>query len=262
MIARVLRQHPRTRGWDYLSHVEALAAPEKVRGAARVINFAFDPRLRSNPYDKVLDVDLQLACLLATEPVNYIMASTRMVYGPAHGDFRLSEYMETRPTTHYGASKLECEARVSSVLGDRLTVLRFPNVFDISEAEGGRRSFFGQAMRTLRSEGQIVFDMSPFVARDFLPASLLATRLSAIAEYPVPGVFNLGAGFPAPTGRIAQWLIEGYGSGDLVIKNFREFDSFWLDTKKAMRTWGFEPLAEQELRAHCVAAGTALRSAA
>lgn len=258
MIARVLRQHVGTHGWHYVTHGQALANPAAMRSAACVINLAFDPWLKSNPYDEAFDVDLQLARMLAAAPVRYIMASTRMVYGPAHGDCRLAEDMAEQPTTAYGVSKLACERRVSGLLGDRLTILRLSNIFDSVEAACARASFFGLAMNALQTKRRISFDMSPYVARDFLPALRLAEWLSTIAAQPASGVFNLGAGFAVPTGRIAQWLIEGYGSGELLITNFREFDSFWLDTGKATRTWGFAPFTRHELRFHCVRAGELL----
>jgi dTDP-4-dehydrorhamnose reductase/UDP-glucose 4-epimerase len=259
MIAGALRRHPLSREWTYLSHGQALTEPDRLLRATSVINLAFDSRLKTGPYDEAFDIDLQLARRLAGRPVPYVMASTRMVYGAANGDPRLSEDMDARPTTRYGASKLETEKRLRAILGDQLTILRLSNIFDQSEAEGQRRSFFGLAMRTLEDENRIVFDMSPFVERDFLPAIVVAERLSAIAGRPVPGVFNLGAGFGVPTGRIAQWLIEGHGEGELVVVDLREFDAFWLDIAKAASTWQFPPFTERELRSHCQSAGAALR---
>jgi dTDP-4-dehydrorhamnose reductase/UDP-glucose 4-epimerase len=170
--------------------------------------------------------------------------------------------MQEHPNTHYGAAKLASEARLRSRLGDRLTILRLSNIFDPSEADRDRRSFFGLAMRRLRHQGEIFFDMSPFVQRDFLPALVLAERLITIARDPAPGIFNLGAGFPVATGRIAQWLIEGYGSGRLVVGDFREFDSFYLDVEKATNTWGFDRFSEQSLRDHCLSAGATIAGVA
>jgi UDP-glucose 4-epimerase len=259
MIAGALQRAPLSRDWIYLSHAQALAEPDHLRRASCVINLAFDPRLKSSPYDEALDVDLQLARRMADRPVAYIMASTRMVYGATSGNPRLSEEMDARPTTRYGTSKLETEGRLRAILDDQLTILRLSNIFDPSEAEGQRRSFFGLALRRLGDDNRILFDMSPFVKRDFLPAAVVAERIAYIAGRPVPGVFNVGAGFGVQTGRIAQWLIEGHGGGELVVADFREFDAFWLDVTSAASTWGFPAFTEPELRSYCQAVGAALR---
>ena len=258
MIAQALRRHPQAASWRYLPHRQALAEPDRMRDARTVINLAFDPRLKSTPYHPDLDVDRQLADRLVDTSCAYIMASTRMVYGPAGDDQRLTESMKPEPANEYGRAKLASERHLATTLGDRVTVLRLSNIFDATEAAGDRRSFFGMAMRGLATHGRIVFDMSPFVARDFLPADLLADRLVEVAAHPRAGVFNLGAGFAVPTGRIAQWLIGGYGSGELLINDFREHDGFWLDMDRARGTWGFAPVTEAMVREACVAAGAGL----
>jgi dTDP-4-dehydrorhamnose reductase/UDP-glucose 4-epimerase len=182
-----------------------------------------------------------------------------MAYGPPDSDGRLAEERPAAPVNLYGQAKLTAEQAIVSALGSRATILRLSNIFDRSEGLGERRSFFAMALRRLREENQIAFDMSPFVERDFLPADLLADWLVRIAERPVPGLFNLGAGFAVPTGRIAQWLIAGYGQGGLCITDFREHDGFWLDMAKSRRTWGLAPVTEDDIRSACIAIGAQAR---
>jgi dTDP-4-dehydrorhamnose reductase/UDP-glucose 4-epimerase len=258
MIARALRRHPDAAGWLYLPHQQALTESGWVRDARVVINLAFDPRLKTAAYDPALDVDRRLAAILAPSSCAYIMVSTRMAYGPPGDGLRLAETMPSNPVNYYGTAKLAAERHLLAAQGDRVTVLRLSNIFDPSEAAGERRSFFGMAMRTLAAQGRIIYDMSPFVARDFLPADLLAERLVAVAAHPRPGMFNLGAGFAIRTGRIAQWLIGGYGAGELLVTDFREHDGFWLDMTRSMRTWNFPPVTEPMLRDACIAAGAQL----
>ncbi len=109
------------------------------------------------------------------------MISSTGCYGLAGRDGRLAEDMPLAPTTRYGSAKRETEQRLRATPGLALTVLRLANIFDPLEAEGERASFFGLEMRGLRREGRITFDMSPFVARDFLPAEVLAERLVMVA---------------------------------------------------------------------------------
>ena len=259
MIARALRQQPASAGWRYLAHGEALGERAWLAGARCVVNLAFDPRLKAEPYDPARDVDLRLAGMLAEHEAAYVMVSTRMVYGLPPPDGRLSEEIAPQPANYYGRAKLAAERAVAGLLGNRLTVLRLSNIFDVSEAEGGRRSFFGIATTALREQGRIVLDISPFVERDFLSAALCAKRIATVAVRPLPGLFNVGAGSPVPTGRIAQWLIAGFGSGSLLISNMREYDGFWLDIERSRRAWGFAPVSAAEIRDDCIAIGRHLR---
>lgn len=258
LLARVMQTHETTAGWTYYPHAKVLAEPDLLSEAVTVVNLAFNPRLKISPYSPSLDVDLSLAGILAARGVHYVMASTRMVYGQPQHDITLSEDMEPLPTTPYGMAKLETERRLAKLFGDRLTVLRLSNIFDPLEQDGGRRTFFGMALRNLKKSGCITFDMSPFVQRDFLPARILAERLAAIVAQPRAGTYNLGAGFAIPAGRIAQWLIEGYGSGVLAVTDFREFDAFRLDMDRSNHTWHFDRFTEADLREHCLTAGASL----
>ncbi|MBL6081901.1 NAD(P)-dependent oxidoreductase [Belnapia sp. T18] len=224
-----------------------------------MVNCAYDPRLKSQPYDAAYDVDLPLAASAAAAAAPYVMLSSRVVYGMTGRDGRLAEDMPLAPTSHYGRAKRETEARLRAIPGLALTILRLANIIDPLDAEGERVSFFGLALRGLRCEGRITFDMSPFVERDFLPAEILAERLVMVAADPRPGQFNMGSGVALPCGRIAEWLIEGYGGGTLLVSNCRDYDGFCLDMTAAARTWRFRPLGPAELRRHCVAAGRLLR---
>ena len=259
LIARVLRRHPETADWRFLAHREALADPSWAQGASCVVNCAYDARLKSRPYDAAYDIDLPLAASAAAAAAPYVMLSSRLAYGLAGRDGRLAEDMPPAPTTRYGRAKRETEARLRAVPGLALTVLRLANIFDPLEAEGERVSFFGLAMRGLRREGRITFDMSPFVARDFLPAEVLAERLVMVAAAPRLGLFNMGSGFALPCGRVAEWLIEGHGGGTLLVVDCRDHDGFWLDMTATARAWRFRPFGPAELRLHCVAAGRSLR---
>ena len=261
MIAKALRRHPATSHWHILMHDQAVEDTSWVKAADCVINLAFDPRLKTEPYQEAFDLDLLLARLVSESAAHYIMASTRMVYGTPGADLRFAEDQIPRPLNHYGRAKLAAERAVAATLGRRATILRFSNIFDKSEGLGARQSFFGLALQRLLASGCIEFDISPFVGRDFLPADLLADRLVRISADPSPGHFNIGAGFAIPAGRIAQWLIAGYGGGKLLITDFREHDAFWLDVDKSRRTWGFDAVTVEQIRDRCIAIGTEIRSA-
>lgn len=258
-IAGALAALPEAHGWSFLTHDEALA-PRRLDSASAVVNLAFDPVLRREPYDAARDVDAALAARIAGRPdVRYVMVSSRMVYGPPQDpDGRLVEDAVPHPVTAYGRNKLEVERRLTDRLGDRLTIVRLSNVFG-AEYDTARRTFFALALRTLAQEDVVRFDMSPSVRRDFLPVEALAARLAAVAPAPRPGVFNLGAGLAVPCGHIAEWLIAGHGSGRLIVEDMREHDTFWLDMTRANATWDLPPVTLDEVRDACLRAGRGAR---
>jgi len=259
LIAGALKALPGTAAWRFIGHAEALADGGWLDGVDTVLNCAFDPRLKTGPYDAGFDVDLQLARLLRDWPAaHYIMLSSRLAYGPAPADGRLHETLVARPDRPYGIAKRRTEEALHALLGERLTILRLANVFG-AEYRPGRQNFFAIALRSLRDEGRIVLDMSPFVGRDFVPVEELAAALLRVAAAPRPGLFNLGAGHATPTGRIAQWLIEGYGGGQMWVTDQREHDAFWLDMSATQYAFGIWRLPTDVIRARCHALGRALR---
>ncbi|MES2817984.1 MAG: NAD(P)-dependent oxidoreductase [Pseudomonadota bacterium] len=260
-IGRALAGRPEASAWRFIGGREALAGDAWLDGVDCLINCAFDPRLKDEPYSTERDIDLRLATRLQAHPqAHYLMLSSRMVYGPAPEGGRLHEDLSPQPINLYGAAKWQSEQALQALLGPRLTVLRLSNVCG-NELETGRRSFFAMASRALSELGRIELDMSPFVERDFLPVEILADWLLRIAARPLPGLFNLGAGRGIPCGRIAQWLIEGFGDGELRVGNLREHDPFWLDIQAAAQAFDISGVAPAQLRDYCRALGAQLRVA-
>jgi UDP-glucose 4-epimerase len=257
LIARALRRASGSEGWQFMHYPEAMAQPSALAEVDLLINCAFDPRLKTGCYDGALDADLQLARRLPAH-ARFIMLSSRLAYGPAGKEPRLHETRVPRPDRPYGINKLRTEGELADLLGERLTVLRLSNVFG-DEDQPGRQNFLSLALRSLRSQGRVVLDMCPFVERDFIPVDALAEHLVQISWAPQPGLYNLGAGAAVPTGRIAQWLIEGHGRGELVVTDLREFDAFWLDIGAARRDMGIKAVPMQRIRDACVDLGRRAR---
>ncbi len=135
------------------------------------------------------------------------MLSSRKVYAPSTEP--LSETAATGPGDLYGRHKLAVEQALRDLLGERLTVLRLANIFGYEHIPG-RRTFLALCLDRLAREGRIHYGMSPFVARDFLPAEAFARVLARIAASPPGGILNVGSGIALPTGRLALWILEGF----------------------------------------------------
>lgn len=224
-----------------------------------VVNMAYDPRYMSEPYGAGRDVDLAVAEAVSRvgprRPHLFLM-STRRVYGRAAA-MPVDETAAADPADVYSSNKLVTEAAATRLLGDGLTILRLPNVFGL---EPGRHTFFGIALAKLKAEGRIVLDTSPFTTRDFLPVEHFAAALVRTVTAAPPGLFNLGSGRGTPLGRIALWIIEGYGAGELVITSPREWDSFQLDSRKLAAVIGGYTDGI-DIRSSCINIGQRLRHA-
>lgn len=255
MIARALARRPETANWLFLTHQQARQQQDWLDGCQTLVNLAYDPLQRQYEYNESDDFDLFLARrLVARSDGRFLMASSRMVYGPAAADGRLAEDMALRPVTPYGRARARTELELDDLLGERLTVLRLSNIFG-DELIAGRTNFFALALHSLVQRGRISLDMAPFVERDFLPVELLVGWLPRIVRCAAPGVFNLGAGRGTATGRIVQWLIEGYGKGEMLVTSMREHDPFWLDMHRADAAFGIAGADTEQLRECCLALG-------
>ena len=229
-------------------------SPGLFDGADCVVNFAYDARLRLEPYDRDLDFDVRLAEV--TPPATrFVMMSSRMVYD-ADARRPCVENSFARGLNQYGKNKLETERRLRDSLGDRLTVLRVANVLGW-EPVAGHRSFMHAVIERLKREGRVVYDVSPFVRRDFVTDRYLVSAIEAACELRIGGVFNVGSGIGLEIGQIAMWIIQGCGRGEFVVTSPREVDAFWLDVSRASRTFGPPPTLD-DLRRACLDLGRSI----
>lgn len=240
-----------------VSH-EEIDAPGLFDGIGCVVNFTRHPLIASDEYaPERMDTDLHLAERIGERVIAHVMLSTRKVYAPAAAP--LAEDAPIQPQDAYGRNKRAVEEALRARLGDRLTILRLANIFGF-ERTPGRRTFLSILLDRLLSEGRIRFDMSPFVERDFLPVESCARVLARVAQDPPGGVLNVGSGIGLPTGRLALWIIEGFGRGELVIEQPREHDAFVLDINRLRSLYG-DPCTLLELRERCLELGRRLAAA-
>jgi nucleoside-diphosphate-sugar epimerase len=234
---------------------DAIEQPDLLDGVTCVLTCARHPLLGKEGYEPAsMDPDLRLARRVEERDIAYLMLSSRKVYAPASTP--LAEDAPTAPADLYGRHKLVAEQALRSLLGERLTILRLANIFGY-ERQPGRRTFLSISLDRLQRQGQIYYDMSPFVARDFLPVERCARLLARIAAAPPGGVLNVGSGIALPTGRLALWIIEGYGRGELVIGSPEEKDSFVLDVGRLSSLYG-PPSSCDDLRQSCLELGRRL----
>lgn len=227
-----------------------------IRGCDVVVNFAIDPALFTLPYRPQIDMDLLAARRAAAENAHFVMISSRKVYGLG-APMPVAEGHALAPSEEYGRSKARAETEARKATGGKLTIVRGANIFGY---ELNRRTFFGRALTSLRDEGRITLDESPFARRDFVTVESFARTLAEIVSRRVTGTYNAGSGRATPIGQLALWLIEGYGSGELRIARPKVRDEFLLDNSKLERELG-KPLCEQDLGSYCRSLGKRLINA-
>jgi dTDP-4-dehydrorhamnose reductase/UDP-glucose 4-epimerase len=234
---------------------DAIERPDLLDGIGCVVNFCRQPLTASDACGlEQTDADLRLARRIGDRDITYVMLSSRKVYAP--GDASLPETSPTGPRDLYGRQKLAVEHALRDLLGDRLTVLRLANIFGY-ERTPGRRTFVAMSLDSLAREGRIRYAMSPFVERDFLPAAAFARMLACVVRAPPGGVLNVGSGISLPAGRLALWILEGFGRGELVISSIEEKDAFVLDITRLTNLYG-SPCSLAALRDACLAIGRRL----
>jgi UDP-glucose 4-epimerase len=234
---------------------DEIERPKLLDGIGCVVNFSRQPLAASDASQlEQMDVDLRLARRIGDRDIAYVMLSSRKVYAP--GESLLSETSPTGPSDPYGRHKLVVEHALRDLLGEHLTVLRLANVFGYERAPG-RSTFVAISLDRLAREGRIHYAMSPFVERDFLPVTAFARVLARIVRAPPGGILNIGSGIGLPAGRLALWILEGFGRGELVISSPEEKDAFVLDIARLEGLYG-RPCSQVDLRDACLAIGRRL----
>jgi nucleoside-diphosphate-sugar epimerase len=208
------------------SHL-AFREPARFAAMTAVVHAGRHPQLGQPGYRVEEDVELALARLAAERDLPFFSLGSRKVYAPSSRP--LAEDDPLGPTDRYGEQKLALEEALAGILGPRLTRLRLANIFGF---EPGRQTFMGMMLEALAREAPITFDMSPFVARDFLPVETAALAIARLARNPPGGIVNIGSGIGLETGRLALALIEGHGRGRLLVTDPRHHDPFTLDVTR------------------------------
>lgn len=203
-----------------------------------VLNCALDPSFKTQPYDQEKDVDYQMAKLSYEGGCNYVMLSTRKVYG-SYSDLRIfTEESQTNPFDFYSENKLISEFKIQKDFGDRSVIIRGSNLFGF---ELGRQSFMGFCMNQLVSDEKIVFTINEKVKRDFIDISTSCMLLDNITNRKLTGIYNLSSNYGLEIGKVARHLIRGYGKGTFSCTSDVMKEQFIIDNKKLTKELNISP---------------------
>ncbi len=226
-----------------------------------ILNFAIHPNYFTSSYNETNDFELKVAKMAAKKKIHYIMISSRMVYQPTSPGTLLTEESSLQPVTTYGKNKLITEKHLQELLGNQLTILRLANILGyepFSKLEA-HKSFIPTLVENLISLGKIIYDVNPFVKRDFITDICFIKILDLIINNVILGTYNIGSGIPLEIGRIALWVMEGYGSGELIINSPRMYDEFVFDIAK-LKSIFHQTNTIKDIRNYCINLGKDLKN--
>ena len=260
-IARHVADAGRRLGLDILPVAFDDPLVSSLRGTDAVINFTLNPRFFAQSYDTAIDCDRRTAIAAAEAGARFTMLSSRKAYRQQELWGVREDASHDGDGSHYGSNKAASECVVLEVTGGKCIILRLSNIFGFEYRKNGtRKNFFGQLLRSLREEGEIRYDMNPASRRDFLPVEFCAEGILRATCAGIEGTFNLGSGFPSACGEIADWVMEGFGGGHLVVTGNDIRDEFFLNVDK----WNsfFSPvITREQLKAACIGVGRKLKDA-
>ncbi len=191
----------------------------EIEGMDGVFHLAADPDVRASAEDpkKSLDINVMgtvslLESCRKADVKRIAFTSTSTVYGETDV-IPTPETHPCRPISNYGASKLACEAYVSSycsTYGMKGTTVRLANIFGERSRHGVMFDFYNKLMqdgKRLEILGDGKQDKSYLHVSDCVSA-ILAAWAGQKAQY---DVFNIGSGEKAQVSRLAELVCENLG---------------------------------------------------
>lgn len=260
-IAQHMQRSARDAGVDVVSLPRNADLIPILKSTDTVINFALNPAYFSGVYAEENDCDLRAARCAEIAGARVAMLSSRRVY-PSSARWNARETGDAGgDRIPYGKNKAHTEARIRDLFNGRVAIFRLSNVFGFEyEPAFNRRTFLAVMMRSLKSNNVIRFDMHPDTRRDFIPVEACVKAIVARLQEGMEGVLNLGCGFPVRCGDLAQWVMDGYGGGNLIVDPPVVKDEFFLNTD-LWRSKFETPVDPDGLRSYCLEIGRRLQLA-
>lgn len=197
-----------------------------------IVNFSYNPKLRSERYSEKYDIDLKIAKYLTKKTI-YVMLSSRYVYNHSNS-IPFLENSQRKGMNIYGKNKIIVENKLKYILKKRLLILRIGTFLYYSLEK--KDLFINILLNKLKKYHKIVFDLNKNIIKDFLTDIFFVKNLDILLKNNIVGIFNLSSGIAIKPTLIATRIIEGYREGKIEFSRYRKKDrSFVLNTKKLFK---------------------------
>jgi len=218
--------------WDESANLKIL------KDADSVINFSIHPDFSSKKMAEDEIVDVRIAEKLRDSKANFIFFSSRKVYGTSAELVTYRETDKLNPFDFYSENKAATEKKLRDILGDRLSVLRVPNVIGEPVLRRGYKTFMGWITESMLKNGKLYADQAKETKKDFITKDFLHKTLSFFVGNNVYGTYNVSAGFPVTMDFLLTKLA---GEGNVVFEqNASVKEQFVLDNSKLLSRTGLK----------------------
>jgi dTDP-4-dehydrorhamnose reductase len=218
-----------------------------------VINFSFNPKLKTNKYNQKLDLDLKLSRIISKHNIIYIFISTRFVYSGVNNKFT-ETLRNLKPKCIYGKNKLIIENKIRKIIPKKYLILRMSTIlyFNLNYK---RKLFSYTILKRLKRNKKIYFDFKKDTFKDFILPTYFAKCLDKLILNNVTGTYNLCSGIKIKVINIAKKIIEGFKEGKIIFDNKNNIDqNFSMSNKKILKKTGIL-LSLKEIFDYCIYMG-------
>ena len=182
-------------------------------------------------YKSKNDHDYQIAKKIISTDVTQVFISSRKVYLPKAN---IKENDIIKPSCNYSKNKLISEKKLTSILGNRVLILRTSNLIGLNNAISKRKLhktfidvFFKNAKNGFLFKNQNIY-------KDFLSTRKFSEIVEKLIKKNAYGIFNVSIGKKIYLDRIIKWLNHYNPKKIRLIKNKvkKNKENFFLNNKK------------------------------
>ncbi len=181
-----------------------------------VFHLAADPDVRKSAENPGASFDLNVIATFTvlencrkSSVKRFVFASTSTVYGDAK-KIPTPENYPCEPISNYGASKLACEAYISSyayTYGIKGTVLRFANIFGPRSTHGIIYDFYNKLKRN-QNEMEVLGDGKQKKSYLYIDDCISAMLITSKKQKEVFNIFNVGSKETRTANEIAKLMCK------------------------------------------------------
>lgn len=197
-----------------------------------VLNFSFNPKLKINKYNKLLDLDYKLANKIKEYSTIYICISSRLVYSNFHKKFH-EKIKKLRPVSQYGKNKLIIENKIKKIIPVRHLILRLSTLLYCNTIY--KKDLFSyQMLSKLKKNNKIYFDFNENTYKDFITPKYFVRCLDKLIINNVCGTYNICSGVKIYVKDVAKKVIYGFKNGKIIFENIKKSQSFYMSNSKIL----------------------------